>query len=42
MLLFERLESAVGEIDAVELDEPSDSLVGDVLRVLCPVGDDLA
>ena len=32
----------MGEMDAVELDELSDSLDGGVLRVLCPVGDDLA
>lgn len=42
MLLFERLESAVGEMDAAKLDELSASLDGDVLGVLCPVGDDLA
>jgi hypothetical protein len=42
VLLFERLESAVGEMDAVELDELSDSLDGDVLEALCPVGAELA
>ena len=32
----------VGEMDAIEPDELSDPLDGVVLRVPCPVGDDLA